>query len=128
MYELIAEYGMVAVALMLAVLTWVAMRLVALIKVKMIRELATRGWDAARAGVSAVAQVYVDELKAAREDGKLTADEKKAAKAKAIAFAKSYLGTKGLKEAAKFFDIDDWLGAKIEAVLGEDKRLGKLQG
>ena len=128
MYNLIIDYGMVAIGLFLSGLTAIVVKHgLALIDSKIAREYSERGWHSAAAAVRFVLGTYVDELKLANADGKLTAAEKKEAKARAIAAAKSYIGAKGLKEIAKVFDVEEWLGAKIEAVVSDEKRLGKLQ-
>lgn len=75
--------------------------------------------------VLAVSQTYVSALKAAAADGKLTAEEKAEAKAKAIAIVKQNLGMAGLKKLAKILgvDVDGWLGNKIEAAVGAAKAI-----
>ena len=68
--------------------------------------------------VSYVWQTYAKSLKAANEDGKLTAAEKETAKDLALAAAKSYIGTKGIKSLARILgldSVDSWLGGKIES-------------
>jgi hypothetical protein len=69
--------------------------------------------------VLAVSQTYVDALKAANADGKLTDQEKAEAKAKALALIKQNLGPVGLRKLAKIIgvDVDGWLGTKLEAAV-----------
>ena len=79
--------------------------------------------DRAEAAVSAavgeVAQVYVAGLKAAAEDGKLTADEANQAQARALAAARDYLGPRGVALVRTTLGTDEraldrWLVALIE--------------
>lgn len=69
-----------------------------------------------------VAKTYVESIKQARADGKLTEAEKAEAKARALAVAKRNIGPEGLKRLAKIlgFDtgaLDKWLGTKVEAAV-----------
>lgn len=68
-----------------------------------------------------ITQTYVEALKKANPDG-LTADEKKEAKARAIAKAKENLGTVGLARLARVLaadgaGLDAWLATKVEAAV-----------
>ncbi len=122
MYELIAEHGAMALALIVSGLSILITRyLLVLIESKRIRDLVGRLWEETKAAVFEVGQTYVDALKEANRDGKLTAIEKREAKQRAIAIAKSNLGTKGLKALARIFDVDDWVANKVEAIVGESK-------
>ena len=126
MYSLIAEYGDKAIAYVLAaLLALLVNKLLALIEGKTIRELAGRFASEAFAAVREVGDGYVADLKHYNDDGKLTDDEKKQAKATAIRIAKANFGPKGIKRLARVFDIEKWIGNKIEAFVGDEKRLGK---
>ncbi len=72
------------------------------------------------AAVHEVDSTYVDAIKLANADGVLTEAEKKEAKAKAIAVAKSNLGVKGLATLARIVGADSvagWLGSWVERAL-----------
>ena len=126
MYDLIIEYGIVALGLILSGLGWLAIRfLLVLIDQMQIREYAGRLLAETFAAVREVGQTYVAALREANLDGKITAFEAAEAKKRAIAIAKSNLGKKGVMRLAKVFDVDDWVGTQIEAIVGEDNRLGK---
>lgn len=71
-----------------------------------------------------VYQAYVEPLKAANADGKLTEDEKRNAKAMAIQQIKSYLGAKGLNELASLLSagkIDEYLSSVVENAVSNSK-------
>lgn len=134
MYNLIMEYGLWALAFLIAMLSWLSVKLIALIESKTLRDIASRLFDETMAAVREVGAGYIEHLKLGNADGKLTAEDKRLAKRKAIAIAKANLGKAGIKRLARVFDVEDWIGNKIEAILGEDKlpeakavRLGKLQ-
>lgn len=84
--------------------------------------------EAAKTGVSSVGQTYVKKMKEGKADGKLTDEEKKAAKDAALREVKDLLGPKGLKEIAKVVGIpvaskamDSMLESKIEAKVKDNK-------
>jgi hypothetical protein len=66
--------------------------------------------DALEAGVEKTYRVYVEALKRAKADGKLTPEEKAAARQKAIAYAQEFGRTRGI-------DVIDELGREYIAVL-----------
>lgn len=70
-------------------------------------------------------QTYVDEIKKGREDGKLTDEEKATAKDKALATAKSNIGSKGFARLARIFGGEKaaiaWMGTKVEASVAATK-------
>lgn len=73
--------------------------------------------------VEYVAQTFVADLKAAREDGKLTEAEKAEALARAKAAFKARMGEAALRQlAALVGDLEEWLRTQIEAAVYE---LGK---
>lgn len=132
MYELIIQYGHAAAVAILSGVGLVLMRYVfVLIGIKVIREGLERLWLEAKKTVLSIEQTYVRALKEGKEDdGKLDAEERAEAKRLAIAELKSNLGRKGLLKLVRILGIDDidgWLGSTIEAVIGEDKSLGKSQ-
>lgn len=129
MYELIATYGMLALGLLLTGGTTLLVRFVlVLIESKLIREYVARAWDETKAAVLLVGQTYTDEIKAGRADGKLTSEEKAIAKRRAIEAAKKNIGMEGLKRLARIFDVDDWLGDKVEAVVAATKTPKLISG
>lgn len=66
--------------------------------------------------VKATWQTYAEDLKKGRSDGKLTDDEKAEARKRAIDFAKSYLGPKGIRELLWVLGIDS---SKLDGALGD---------
>jgi hypothetical protein len=66
--------------------------------------------EALEAGVEKTYQVYVEALKEARTDGKLTREEKAAARRKAIAYAQEFGRTRGI-------DVIELLGKEYIPVL-----------
>lgn len=132
MYELIIQYGHAAAVAILSGVGLVLMRYVfVLIGSKIVREGLQRLWLEAKKTVLSIEQTYVRALKDGKEDdGKLDAEERAEAKRLAIAELKSNLGKKGLLKLVRILGIDDidgWLGSTIEAVIGEEKSLGKPQ-
>lgn len=126
MNPLIAEYGASALTLLATGLTIVATRyLLTLIKSKKWRDLSTRAFEEVKAAFLEVGNTYVKAIKDAGSDGVWTDVEKAEAKRKAIAIAKANIGKKGIKALARVFDVEDWIGNKLEAFVSEDKRLGK---
>ena len=68
------------------------------------------------ASVQYVAQTYVDDLKAAKEDGKLTNEEKAEALSRAKQAFKTRMGQHALEQlAAVVGDIEEWIRTQIEA-------------
>lgn len=130
MSELVIQYGITALVAILGFLSMLLTRYVwELIKRNWLREMLQRLWEEVKTAVLAVGQTYVDGLKEGNEDGKLTPEEKSIALSRAVEEIKSNFGMKGLRSLARVLgidSIDDWLGAKVEAVIGEEKRLGKL--
>ncbi len=132
MYELIIQYGHAAAVAILSGVGLVLMRYVfVLIGIRVVREGLERLWLEAKKTVLSIEQSYVQALKRGKEDdGKLDAEERAEAKRLAIAELKSNLGKKGLMKLVRVLGIDDidgWLGSTIEAVIGEEKSLGKSQ-
>jgi len=129
MYELYADYGMGAMGLLLAGVTFLVGRFVlVLIDNATIGGIAQRAWKEARDAVAEVNQTYVNELKAGRspssEGGsRLTGSEKAKAKAMALAIVKSNLGAKGIRRLGRVLkvDLNGWLGTRIEAAVSEVK-------
>jgi len=82
-----------------------------------------RAGEAVQRAVLEVQQTFVAEAKDRNGDGKLSAAERKQAAAMAAAKAKSYLGSKGLKELGKIFglDLDSFFSSKVEAQVAANK-------
>ena len=92
------------------------------IKNENVRKMVNDALDRARVdiyeAVAYVAQTYVDGLKAAREDGKLTPEEKAEAFARAKAAFKARMGEAGLRQLAEIVgDLEEWLRTQIEAAV-----------
>lgn len=76
--------------------------------------------ESARAAVNDVYESYVRELKASNEDGKLTAEERKSARARAIALAVN--GLKGsANKLAQNLAENGQLAALIESIIRKAK-------
>ena|SRR5690625_43277 len=70
------------------------------------------------ASVKHVAQTYVDDLKAAREDGKLTEAEKQEALERAVAMFKVRMGQHGLQQLAAIVgDLEEWIISQVEGAV-----------
>lgn len=115
----------------LAVLTWAAAKLAQLIRAKVQNEylkgVLVRLDDAVFTAVKDLQQSVVDEIKAASVDGKITEEEKRRIKEKAISAVKSHLGTKGLAEVAKILGLEGGaleglLSSKVEAAVHDLRR------
>mgnify|MGYP001577004250 FL=1 len=117
--------------LLLAALTWAAAKLAQLIRAKVQNEylkgVLVRVDDAVFTAVKNLQQTVVEQIKAASADGKITDDEKKQIKDKALAAVKSHLGTKGLAEAAAVLGLgggalEGLLSSKVEAAVHDLRR------
>lgn len=94
----------------------------------------------ARDAVQATFQTYVEAIKKARADGKLTDAEAAEARAKAVAILRDRLGWKALTSLgggllSKLFLGDKWadkvekaLGTAVEVAVADEKKLGKAAG
>jgi hypothetical protein len=83
--------------------------------------------DAVFTAVKDLQQTVVEQIKAASADGKITDDEKKQIKEKALAAVKSHLGTKGLAEAASVLGLgggalEGLLSSKVESAVHDLRR------
>ena len=117
--------------LLLAALTWAAAKLAQLIRAKVQNEylkgVLVRVDDAVFTAVKDLQQTVVEQIKAASADGKITDDEKKQIKDKALAAVKSHLGTKGLAEAAAILGLgggalEGLLSSKVESAVHDLRR------
>ncbi len=117
--------------LLLAALTWAAAKLAQLIRAKVQNEylkgVLVRVDDAVFTAVKDLQQTVVEQIKAASADGKITDDEKKQIKEKALAAVRSHLGTKGLAEAAGILGLgggalEGLLSSKVEAAVHDLRR------
>ena len=122
---------------LLAALTWAAAKLAQLIRAKVkseyLRGALVRLDDAVFTAVKDLKQSVVEEIKAASADGKITDDEKKRIKEKALASVKSHLGTKGLSELATVLGLDGgaiegFLSSKVEAAVHDLRRATTANG
>ena len=112
--------------LLLAALSWLSLRVAALINAKVKNErlhgILARLDDAVFTAVREVEQVFVSTLKTASDDGALTTDERRQAKDAALQAARSYLGPRGLAELCKVLgmgddDVDRVIGARVESAV-----------
>jgi hypothetical protein len=112
--------------LLLAALSWLSLRIAALINAKVRNErlhgILSRLDDAVFMAVREVEQVFVSMLKTASDDGALSADERRDAKDAAVRAARSYLGARGVTELAKVLglvddEVERLLGARVEAAV-----------
>ena len=117
--------------LLLAALTWAAAKLAQLIRAKVQNEylkgVLVRVDDAVFTAVKDLQQTVVEQIKAASADGKITDDEKKQIKEKALGAIRSHLGTKGLTEAANVLGLgggalEGLLSSKVEAAVHDLRR------
>ena len=122
---------------LLAALTWAAAKLAQLIRAKVkseyLRGALVRLDDAVFTAVKDLQQSVVEEIKAASADGKITDEEKKRIKEKALASVKSHLGTKGLSELATVLGleggaIEGFLSSKVEAAVHDLRRATTANG
>jgi hypothetical protein len=116
---------------LLAALTWAAAKLAQLIRAKVQNEylkgVLVRRDDAVFTAVKGIQQSVVEQIKEASADGKITDDEKKRIKEKALASVRSHLGTKGLAEVARILGLDGGaldglLSSKVEAAVHDLRR------
>ena len=117
---------------LLAGLTWLVARAVALIRARVqnefLRGVLLRLGDATLTATKELQQTVVDEIKAASADGKIVADERRRIKAAAVANVKSHLGPKGIAEFARILGLADGaldalIGAKVEAAVHDLRRV-----
>jgi hypothetical protein len=110
----------------LAALTWAAAKLAQLIRAKVQNEhlagVLLRIDDAVFTAVKDMQKSVVDQLKAASADGKITCEEQKQIKEKAVATARAHLGENGRAAVAKILGmgsaaIEDLLASKVEAAV-----------
>ena len=97
-----------------------------LIKDEQLRNIIQRALDEANEvadqAVLATQQKFVDNIKKAREDGKLTKEEAKEAMDMAISYFKTHITDENLKILEKLYiDVDKWLEDFLEAKLGQLK-------
>jgi hypothetical protein len=117
--------------LLLAALSWLSLRIAALISAKVKNERLqgilsrlddARLDDAVFVAVREVEQVFVSMLKTASEDGSLTVEERRQAKDAALQAARQYLGPRGLAELGKVLgmredDVDRVIGTRVESAV-----------
>lgn len=115
---------------LLAIIGWVGVQVAAFIRARTKNEVVSgvliRLDDAVIVAVKESLQVYVDAIKEASQDGRLTDDEKARAKELAIASVKSHIGVKGLKEIVTVLGLDagmldKFIGSRIEAAVSDTK-------
>lgn len=116
---------------LLAALTWAAAKAAELVRAKVKNEylkgVLVRLDDAVFTAVKELQQSVVDEIKRASADGKITDEEKRRIKEKALTTVKSHLGNKGLAELAKILGLnggglDGLLSSKVEAAVHDLRR------
>lgn len=132
--EALAPLADALLPLLLTALTWASYQLAAWIRAKVQSEIGRRALLGLNAGAETVvrelAQTYVEGLKAAAADGKLTSAEVEAVQAQAMAKLKSYLGPNGVGLLAKMLGakdpgtVDKLLAATLEAKVHELKPFG----
>jgi hypothetical protein len=117
--------------ILMAALTWVAAKVAQLISAKVkaewVRGVLIRLDDAVLNAVREVQQAVVNEIKAGRADGKLTAEERAQVKARAIQSIRSRLGVRGLGELARVLGLEDGcleklLSTRVEAAVHDLRR------
>ena len=122
---------MVLVPFAAAGVHWLGSRAGDLIRAKVDNE-ALRGVllrlnDAVITAVKDLEQTLVDEVKLAAEDGRISREERRRIKDKAVRQVKSYLGPTGLKELKDVLGlwdlaVEDFIGSKVEAAVLDLRR------
>jgi len=122
---------------LLAALTWAAAKLAQLIRAKVrseyLRQVLVRLDEAVYTAVKDLQQSVVEEIKAASADGKITDEEKKRIKERALASVRSHLGAKGLSEVGTILGLDagaldGFLSSKVEAAVHDLRRAATANG
>lgn len=117
--------------LLLAALTWASVKLAELVRAKVKNEylkgVLVRLDDAVFTAVKDLQQTVVDQIKAASADGKITDDEKKEIKRRALEAVKAHLGVKGLSEVGTILGlgggaVESLLSSKVEAAVHDLRR------
>jgi len=112
--------------LLLVALSWLSLRVAALINAKVKNErlhgILARLDDAVFMAVREVEQVFVSMLKTSSDDGALTAEDRRNAKDAAVRAARSYLGARGVAELCKVLglvddEVERLLGARVESAV-----------
>ena len=112
--------------------TWLGGRVGELIQAKVsnetLRGVLLRLDDAVVTAVKDLEQTIVAEAKAAASDGKISREEARRIKDKAVRQVKSYLGPDGLKELGAVLglwelSVEDFIGSKVEASVLDLKRI-----
>lgn len=86
---------------------------------KMVLGLLERAHREVYDAVRATSQTYVDELKKAREDGKITDEEARQAQELAWQYFKAQMGAVALAELEAIVgDLTAWFAAEVEAAVG----------
>src|SRR5690606_2717156 len=86
---------------------------------KMVLGLLERAHREVYDAVRATSQTYVDELKKAREDGKITEEEARRAREIAWQHFKAQMGTVALAELEQIVgDLTEWFASELEAAVG----------
>lgn len=89
---------------------------------KMVLGLLDRAHREVYDAVRATSQTYVDELKRAREDGKITDEEARQARELAWQHFKAQMGSVALAELEAIVgDLTEWFRSEVEAALGHIK-------
>lgn len=122
---------------LLAALTWAAAKLAQLIRAKVrseyLRQVLVRLDEAVFTAVKDLQQSVVEEIKAASADGKITDEEKKRIKERALASVRSHLGAKGISEVGAILGLDagaldGFLSSKVEAAVHDLRRAATANG
>lgn len=115
--------------LLLVATAWLFARLAALIRAHVhnvvVQGALLRLNDAAQTIVAMLEQTEVPLLKQSAATGKLTLDDARMLKAKAITMVKDYLGKNGVATLKQVFDTDalqEVIAAKVEAAVAEGKK------
>jgi hypothetical protein len=122
-------FGATALGLLTIALTWLTNWLGKKVKSEHWSGVVMKVDDVAIKIVRDVFQAYVEPLKIANADGKLTEEEKAHAKSLAMAQLKSYFGEKGLKEIASLVSagkLDEYLGVSLESALTNTRNAAKI--
>ena len=108
---LLMTFGTAALGLVSIGLTWLTKWIATKVKNERAAGIITRVDDVVMKVAREIFLGYVNPLKKASADGKLTEAENANAKEKALEAAKSYIGAKGIKEIGWLLTGDDHAGA-----------------
>lgn len=128
LWESVASIG---AAVLVSIIGYVAKEIASKLKSQVAVNLLILIREAAKAGVNVAQQKYVDSIKKASKDGKLTSGEQEEAIKIAMRAARNAMGKEAISRASRVFglenqiDFNAFLGSHIESAVTEKKRQEK---